>query len=189
MNTVAQRRMPGEEGIWIFIFGDMLVFSLFFATFLYYRGENVALFTESQTHLNQFYGILNTFFMLTSSWFVASALHAARQNRGKVTPICFMLAILCCVGFGVVKVLEYGEKIRVGITLTTNDFYMCYYMFTGIHFLHVIIGTGVLAYLTRISWVGNCDTRTIRNLESGGSFWHVVDLLWIVLFALFYLVK
>ena len=127
--------------------------------------------------------------MLTSSWFVATALQAARRNRGKLAPICFMLAILCCVCFGVVKVLEYGEKIRIGITLTTNDFYMYYYMFTGIHFLHALIGSGVLAYLARISWAGDCDAKTLRNLESGGSFWHLVDLLWIVLFALFYLVK
>lgn len=184
-----KRHMPGEEGIWVFIFGDMMVFSLFFITFLYYRGQNPDLFVTSQTHLNQAFGVLNTFFMLTSSWFVAMGVHAARKNLGKLTPICFGLAFLCGLGFAIVKFLEYSEKIRAGITLNTNDFFMYYYMFTGIHFMHVMIGMGVLATLGRYSWSGNFDAVKLRNIESGASFWHLVDLLWIVLFALLYLVK
>jgi nitric oxide reductase NorE protein len=183
------RRMPGEEGVWVFIFGDMMVFSLFFITFLYYRGQNVELFTTSQTHLNQAFGALNTFFMLTSSWFVAMAVQAARRNLGELTPILFSLAWVCGFGFAVIKVMEYSEKIRAGITLTTNDFFMYYYIFTGIHFMHVLIGMGVLAVLARYSWNGEFNDVKIRNLESGASFWHVVDLLWIVLFALLYLIK
>jgi nitric oxide reductase NorE protein len=183
------RHMPGEEGIWIFIFGDMLVFSLFFITYLYYRGQNVTLFAASQLQLNQTFGVINTFFMLSSSWFVATAVQAARKSPSEKTPRCFALAFLCGLGFVVVKYFEYGEKIRVGITPNTNDFFMYYYIFTGIHLLHVIIGMGVLIFLARISRVASVNDRTIRNLESGGSFWHVVDLLWIVLFALFYLVK
>jgi nitric oxide reductase NorE protein len=127
--------------------------------------------------------------MLTSSWFVATAVQAARRGANRATPACFLLALLCGLGFVVVKYFEYGAKIRAGLTLNTNDFYMYYYMFTGIHLMHVLIGMGVLLYLSRISSVASYDDKTIRNLESGGSFWHVVDLLWIVLFALFYLVK
>ena len=181
--------VPGELGVWMFIVGDLIVFSLFFVTFLYYRGLEVDLFTTSQRHLNQTFGAINTFFMLTSSWFVASAVHAARHRLGKVTPICLLLAMACGAGFAIVKVLEYGEKIGAGITLTTNNFFMYYYMFTGIHFVHVLIGMAVLAFLTRMSWSGQFDATRIRNLESGASFWHLVDLLWIVLFALIYLVK
>ena len=183
------RHMPGEEGIWLFIFGDMCVFSLFFITFLYYRAQNVPLFTASQAHLNLTLGALNTFFMLSSSWFVAMAVHAARRGMGKVTPVCFLLAFGCGFGFAVVKFFEYGAKIRAGITLNTNDFYMYYYMFTGIHFMHVLIGMGVLAFMARYSWADGYDAKKLKNLESGASFWHVVDLLWIVLFALLYLVK
>jgi nitric oxide reductase NorE protein len=187
--ALSPRHMPGEEGIWIFIFGDMMVFSLFFVTYLYYRGQNPALFAASQLHLNQSFGVINTFFMLTSSWFVATAVQAARNRPSSKTPWCFLLAFLCGLGFAVVKYFEYGEKIRAGITPNTNDYFMYYYIFTGIHLLHVIIGMGVLLFLARISRVASFNDRTIRNLESGGSFWHVVDLLWIVLFALFYLVK
>lgn len=184
---VKLRHMPGEPGIWMFIFGDMLVFSLFFVTFAYYRSQNIELYTESQAHLNQTFGVLNTFFMLSSSWFVASAVQMAREQRRGLVVAGFLAAFTCGLGFGVVKMLEYGEKIGAGITMTTNDFYMYYYIFTGIHFMHVLIGMGVLAYLARYSWTGGFSEQRIKNLESGASFWHVVDLLWIVLFALLYL--
>lgn len=185
----APGRLPGEPGLWIFIAGDVIVFSLFFVIFLHYRGLAVDVFTRSQAQLNQTLGVVNTFVMLTSSWFVATAVHAARHRMGRVVPICLSAAIACAVAFAAIKVLEYGEKIEAGVTLASNDFFMYYYLFTGIHLVHVLIGMVVLAILTRLSWSGELDSRYIRNLESGASFWHLVDLLWIVLFALIYLVK
>ncbi|MGQ0698448.1 MAG: cytochrome c oxidase subunit 3 family protein [Panacagrimonas sp.] len=179
--------MPGEAGIWMFIFGDMLMFSLLFLTFAWYRGENVELYAASQAQLNQVFGVLNTFLMLSSSWFVAQAIQFARRNRASLTALCFGMGFLCGLGFGVVKVFEYGEKIRAGLTPMTNDFYMYYYVFTGIHFMHVLIGMGVLAFMAMYARAGVSGEQRIRNLESGASFWHVVDLLWIVLFALLYL--
>lgn len=179
--------MPGEPGIWMFIFGDMLVFSLFFVTFAYYRAEDIALYRASQAQLNQMFGALNTFLMLSSSWFVASAVQQGRLGRAQASSRLFGLGFLCGLSFGVVKFFEYGEKIRIGITPATNDFFMYYYMFTGIHLMHVLIGMGVLAYMAAYARAGVGDEKRIRNLESGASFWHVVDLLWIVLFALLYL--
>jgi nitric oxide reductase NorE protein len=134
-------------------------------------------------------GAINTLLMLSSSWFVATAVQAARKNLARLTPLCFMMALACGVAFGVVKVLEYAEKIRAGITLNTNDFYMYYFVFTGIHFLHVLIGMGVLSVLAVYTRAGRFDASSIRHLETGASFWHLVDLLWIVLFALLYLIK
>lgn len=183
------RHLPGEAGIWLFIFGDMMMFSLFFIIFLFYRGQDVDLFQTSQARLNQGFGVLNTVFMLSSSWCVATAVHTARKNWSRVSASCFALGFLCGLGFVVVKVLEYAEKIRSDITLTTNDFYMYYYMFTGIHLMHVLVGLGVLAFMTRYAWSGGFDAQKVSILESGASFWHVVDLLWIVLFALIYLLR
>lgn len=127
--------------------------------------------------------------MLTSSWFVATAVSCARKRAGKLTPVLLILAVLCGLAFGIVKFFEYREKILSGITLNTNEFFMFYYMFTGIHLLHVFVGMMVLAILAAASWAGNINATLIRNIESGASFWHVVDLLWIVLFALLYMVK
>jgi nitric oxide reductase NorE protein len=167
----------------------MMVFSLFFMTFMYYRSQNVPLYTASQTALSQFFGVLNTFYMLTSSWFVVMAVSAARRDWRKAASICFMLAFLCGAGFAVNKFFEYGEKIRHGITLNSNEFFMYYYVFTGIHFMHVIIGMGVLTFAARYAWRAPATPGKISNLESCASFWHVVDLLWIVLFAILYLIK
>jgi nitric oxide reductase NorE protein len=182
-------RLPGEAGIWVFIAGDLAIFSLFFLTYLYYRGEDVALFAASQQQLSLTCGTINTVLMLTSSWLVASAVHAVRLAQQGIARACLLLAIGCGAGFGIVKVFEYGEKIRAGLTLNSNDFYISYYMLTGIHLLHVLIGTGVLMYLYSLVVGGRRDSVAIRNIESGASFWHVVDVLWIVLFALLYLTR
>lgn len=183
------RRMPGEEGVWVLIIGDLLVFSLFFILFLYYRSQAVEVFRESQGHLNQTLALLNTILLLTSSWFVASAVRAARMNLGRVTPVLLLCGLACGAAFGAVKFVEYEEKIGSGISLTTNDFYMYYFVFTGIHMFHVIVGVGVLAFLACHTWDGASEPEKIQNLESGASFWHLIDLLWIMLFALIYLMR
>jgi nitric oxide reductase NorE protein len=186
--TVA-RHLPGEAGIWIMIFGDMLMFSLMFGVFLYYRRMDLALFESSQAHLNQTLALINTFFMLTSSWFVAMAVQAARLHRTRMTVIMLRLGLGCGVGFVVVKAAEYTQKIRAGIVINSNDFYMYYYMFTGIHLMHVLIGMGVLAFMAHYAADGKFSEIKVGHIESGASFWHLVDLLWIALFALLYLLR
>jgi nitric oxide reductase NorE protein len=185
----AKSHIPGESGVWVMIFGDMMVFSFMFVAFIYYRRSDPVLFEQSRTHLNQAFGLINTFFMLTSSWFVAMAVDAAKAHRVKATVAFFRLALACGVGFSVVKIMEYAEKIRADIVINTNDFYMYYYVFTGIHFLHVLIGMSVLAFMAHYAAKGDFSPQKISHFESGASFWHVVDLLWIALFALLYLLQ
>lgn len=184
-----RRHLPGEPGIWIMICGDLMMFSIMFIVFLFYRRDDLALFQSSQSHLNQSFGLINTFFMLASSWFVAMAVEAARTRRIKATVVLFRLGFACGLGFAIVKIAEYAQKIRAGIVINTNDFYMYYYVFTGIHFLHVLIGMGVLAFMAQYATKGDFAPITIGHFESGASFWHLVDLLWIALFALLYLLK
>ena len=187
--AVLPRHIPGEAGVWLLLFGDTMVFTIFFLIFLYYRGQNAALFVQSQQHLSQTLGLFNTLLMLTSSWLVASGIRAARADKGRHAALGFSLAFICGAGFGIVKFFEYSAKLHVGITLNTNSFFMCYYMFTGIHMLHVLIGMVLLSFMARYSWAGGITPEKISYLEIGASFWHLVDLLWIVLFALLYLVK
>lgn len=188
-----QRRLPGETGVWVFILGDMLMFALFFLVYSYYRGKAPDLFAASQDTLNLNYGAINILFLLTSSWFVALGLHAIRENRPLLASRLLMLAGSCGMGFTVVKFIEYSEKVREGYFLTTNDFYMYYYVLTGIHFLHLIIGMGVLTFLwfkcRSLLAVGDVAPGEIQTFESGAAYWHMVDLLWIVLFSLIYLIK
>lgn len=185
----AKTHVPGEPGIWVFVLGDMAAFALFFGVFLFYRIQEPEIFSQSQAGMSQAFGAFNTFLMLSSSWFVAMAVQAARQNLGRATPLLLAAALACGVGFCFIKYLEYGAKISDGILLSTNMFYTLYYMLTGIHLFHVLIGMGVLALLIRSTWNGTGSAAHVRNVEIGVTFWHLVDLLWIVLFALFYLVK
>ena len=179
--------MPGEAGIWVLIGGDLVVFSLFFATFLFYRGEDPATFRSAQLQLNQGFGALNTLLMLSSSWFVATAVRAARSGRRRPAGLGLLLAMACGLGFVASKFFEYREKLHAGITPATNDFFMYYFVFTGIHAVHVLAGMGALLFVARQVASRPLESRTLRNIESGASFWHLVDLLWIVLFALLYL--
>lgn len=181
--------IPGEAGIWVFVFGDMMVFALFFCVFTYYRGLDPALFTESQAKLNLNYAAINTLFLLTSSWLVVMAVEAVRRGNENIVPKLIAGAFACGAGFAIIKFLEYGEKINAGITMLTNDFFMYYYIFTGIHFLHLIIGMVVLAFLWKKARNGNLTDKDVQTFESGGAYWHMVDLLWIVLLPLIYLMK
>lgn len=184
--------LPAEEGVWLFILGDMFVFSLFFLVFIYYRAQDLAVFSQSQQLLNLNFGALNTLLLLSSSWFVAMALRALRNNECAKVSRLLIASGSCGLGFVVIKFFEYGEKIQAGYTLTSNNFFMYYYIFTGIHFLHLVVGLGVLLYLwARIRRMPNkgYTAKDVQAFEGGAAYWHMVDLLWIVLFPLIYLVK
>jgi nitric oxide reductase NorE protein len=183
----AARRMPGEEGVWVFILGDMVVFALFFGVIVYLRGEDPGLFAQAQGQLSQTAGATNTVLLLTSSLFVALGVRAVRDRRRNRSRALFAVALLCGLCFAGVKALEYQDKIVAGLTPATNDFYMYFFVFTGIHLLHVTIGVAVLAALIRIARRPRLASHDISLIESGASYWHLVDLLWVVLFALFYL--
>lgn len=180
------RRIPGEPGLWIIIFGDLLVFSLLFGTFAYYRMGEPALFRQSQVHLNQGFGLLNTMLLLTSSWAVAKGIGLARAGQGERARSLVGLAMLLGIGFAMVKIFEYREKLAAGIGPATNDFFMLYFTYTGIHLLHVLAGLGALAFL-RSRVARPPDPGTIAAMEGGGIFWHLVDIPWVVLFAILYL--
>lgn len=182
-------RIPGEAGVWVFILGDMVVFALLFGVFVYYRAADVPLFAHAQLSLNQSLGALNTLLLLTSSWFVVHAVEAVRAHRAPLARALLVAAFACGVGFLVVKYFEYGEKLRAGYTITSNDFFMYYYLLTGIHLLHVTIGMAVLTYLwQRLRNTSDIDAQR-SVVESGASFWHMVDILWILLFALVYMLR
>lgn len=180
--------IPGEPGIWVLVLGDMAVFGLMFACFTWYRAQDLALYQQSQATLDQTLGMVNTLLLLTSSWFVALALAAVRGARRAQASRLLLLAIACGAGFIGFKFVEYGAKIDAGITLTTNEFYTFYFVLTGLHMLHVLVGMVVLALLwKRTRAPAAADDRLW--MEGGATFWHMVDLLWIVIFPLLYLLR
>ena len=185
---VSDRKLPGHEGVWIIIFGDLLVFSLFFGTFIYYRSLNIDIYQAGQQDLNEYFGLINTLLLLTSSWFVVMALHNARLKKVKRLRKHMLAAMAFGIGFVMSKLLEYREKFVDGKSIVTDEFYTFYFMYTGIHLVHVFVGLATLYFMYRMFNDGLVTDGKIGNLESGAAFWHLVDLLWIILFAILYLV-
>lgn len=182
-----KNHVPGEVGIWLFVAGDLLVFGVFFVVIALGHVEQPEVFAQSRASLDMWVGVLNTLLLLTASWFVAVGVAKCRSTGERVASHYFSLAILCGVLFAANKIYEWGGKISSGITPATNDFYMLFFIFTGIHLLHVVVGIGVLLLMRSVSRRPDLARGDIRTIESGATFWHLVDLLWIVLFALFYL--
>jgi len=181
--------VPGETGIWVLIFGDMVAFAAFFGVFMYSRGQDPALFDQSRTHLSVGYAVVNTVLLLTSSLFVAAAVRDFRAGGRRLAPRLFVLAAVCGLGFVVNKALEYRAEIDSGITLTTNLFYTFFFTLTGIHLLHLIIGLIGLGVMWRLARRPEDKPGNLLVIEVGASYWHMVDLLWIVIFPLLYLVR
>jgi nitric oxide reductase NorE protein len=134
-------------------------------------------------------GLLNTIFLLTSSWFVVRAVDAARRARRSKLKMNLFLAIAMGAGFGVSKFFEYHAKLQHSITIFTNDFFQYYYIFTGFHFFHFIIGIIALIVILSKAYIEEIDKRYVSLIESGASYWHMVDLLWLMLFPLLYLMR
>lgn len=178
---------PGDSGVWFFIFADMCAFALFFLIFSIGRMAQTELYEASRQQLDLIMGMANTLILLTSGAFMARATRQARAAdwKGARTSLLFTMAVGSV--FAVTKALEWGTKAEHGIGLTTNEFFTYYFVFTGIHFLHFVVGIGVLLVL-----IGRCrqdlpQADRLRWIEAGGAYWHMVDLLWIVLFAMIYL--
>jgi len=182
-------RIPGEPGVWILLFGEMSFFAALFASFLYYRGFDPAGFAEMQKQLNQTVGLVNTLLLLTSSLFVAKAVHAARSADTAHAPRLFMLGIACAVGFILCKGFEYHELFDRGIAISDHTFYSFYFGLTVLHLGHVVIGTILLTIMASATRRVLEKPVHLAMVESGACFWHMVDLLWIVIFALLYLVE
>jgi nitric oxide reductase NorE protein len=185
---------PGEAGgggqapaILTFIVADLAAFALFFAFFMIGRHEQAALFDRSAALLNADVGAINALILITSSWLVVVAVQGARQGDRRAVRRFLALAFAVGAGFAVSKAMEYGDKLAHGITLLSNDFFMFYYVLTGIHFLHFMAGMAVLAMLWFKAGQEAVDGPLLGWIESGGLYWHMVDLLWIVLFPMLYL--
>ena len=188
-SAVRARRVPGEEGIWVFVLGDMTVFALFFATFMYSRGKNHAVFARDHATLHVAPGTVNTVLLLSSSLLVVLAVQRVFAGR-RVGAWRLIAGALCCgAGFVAVKAVEWTQLFAARKTVGSGEFYSYYFMFTGIHLLHVLIGLAVLSRLIAVMRRTEFTEKQARLCETGGIFWHMVDLLWVVLFALFYLVR
>jgi nitric oxide reductase NorE protein len=179
--------MPGETGTWVFIFVELFVFALLFGAFVYARSRNPHLFAASQRELNRTLGAVNTLFLLTSSLFVVTGIRAIR-TRNERAPVLIALAMICGLGFLVVKAFEWHHQISAGHTVYHNHFFLYYYALTGWHLFHVLMGMCVLTFIwTQARKAATITPERMWFVEGGACYWHMVDLVWVVLFGLIYL--
>ncbi|MGV0837613.1 cytochrome c oxidase subunit 3 [Mycolicibacterium thermoresistibile] len=188
--SAADRRplahLPGDIHMWVMVLGDLIIFAGYFAIFMVYRAMYPAEFLRAQQHLDINIGVLNTVILLTSSWFVARSVLAARAGQHDRA-----IRLIYAGGFGgvlfiVFKCYEWASKILAGHT-NSEMFYSFYYVLTGVHLVHVLIGLIVLGAVVRE--LRNPGRRRASMVEQGAIYWHMVDLLWVIIFGLLYVMR
>lgn len=181
--------LPGDLAIWFFIMAELLVFGIFFMVYVYVRGNNIELFNTYQLELHRIAGVINTIALITSSYFVAMSVYAIRQNNIQRSANMLMLGMVMGLVFLVVKVWEYSHIFGSGIHLSTNTFYTFYISLTFFHFMHVLMGMVILAAIYIYLKQGKYSAEDHNGIETGASYWHMVDLVWIVLFPMVYIIR
>lgn len=182
------RRLPGEAGTWVLIFGDMTVFGILFGVYAWYYGQKPTQFAADQAALDKNFGFINTLLLLTSSLLVYAAVQAIRQHQHSLASPSILFAMGCGGVFLVNKGFEYYGKLSHGITATTSDFFMYFFVLTALHAIHVTLGLALLSFAFSLSRRPSLTERQHAYLEGAAVFWHMVDALWIIMFPLLYLV-
>lgn len=185
-------------GMWLFLFTEVLLFGGLFVLYAVFRSQHTGEFHKAAAGLNRIAGTANTIVMLTSSLAMALAIAATRKGKKQASVILQGITIFLGLIFLVVKYYEWSVKIGHGIypdspvllALAHGEvlFYGLYFVMTGLHGLHVIIGVGVLAFMLVSTMHDNINSRYFIRLENSGLYWHLVDIIWVYLFPLFYLV-
>ncbi len=181
--------MPGDIAIWIFIYAELAVFGILFILFTIVKSNNPEVFSEGQAHLNRVAGLINTIALITASFFVVNAVEATKNNNNKASANWIIAALIAAFVYVGVKSFEYSEAISAGFELTTNKFYTYYYLITIFHFAHVLLGIIILSFLLLNTKNNNYSVDNTNGIESGASYWHMVDLVWVILFPLLYVIR
>lgn len=182
-------RLRGDLAIWLIIAAELLTFGLLFVSFGFARAREMALFNALQATLDIRSGAVNTVLLVTGSWCVARAVHALRADDSRHGSRWLLAAIVCALAFMTIKGLELATRFEAGIDLSTNTFWMFYIILTGFHFLHVAVAAAILLVVWVQARRGVYGSDSMHTPETAAAFWHMVDLLWIVLFPLLYVMR
>jgi len=179
--------VPGQPDMWMFVLFESLLFTGYFSVYLVSRTQNEELYLRSQAALDLRIGVFNTIVLLLSSWAIARCVKASREGAYRSALINASLTILFGVVFLVSKVLEWVKEIHLGNTFTSNEFFQHYFFLTSIHCIHVLIGFIVLGVVVFQLW--SPVRRSQQLVETCATYWHTVDFLWVLIFALLYVVR
>ena len=182
-----RRFVPGQPDMWVFVLFESLLFTGYLSVYLVGRIQNPDLYLHSQAALDLRFGIFNTIVLLLSSWAIARCVQASRERAYRDALRDAFLTIGFGVAFLVSKVLEWVKEIHMGNTFTSNEFFQHYFFLTSIHCIHVLIGFIVLGVVVYQLW--SPVRRSQQLVETCATYWHTVDFLWVLIFALLYVVR
>lgn len=184
-------------GMWLFLFTELILFGGMFIVYAVYRFSHGAEFSLAAKELDTLVGTVNTLILLTSSLTVAMSITAIQEGRKRLSLVLVGATIVMALAFLVNKYFEWEHKFSIGIYPGSPDlatkppgeilYFGLYFVMTGLHALHVIIGMVVLAVMMVFIARGSINRSSYVRLESGALYWHLVDIIWIFLFPLFYL--
>lgn len=175
---------PGGILIWIIIFLELITFGAALIAMVFYGKQEVELFHESRLLLNVTYGTINTVFLLTSGFFMAVTIHELKANRQKKAQKYLLITMLFGIFFLILKVIEYHAKLNAGLGMSYNTFFTFYWMLT---LFHVIVGL-VILFTVYFGIKKEGESTTIEDVEASAAFWHMCDLIWLLLFPVIYLI-
>lgn len=197
--TLNQQREANRLGMWLFLATEVLFFGALFAVFIVYRAAYTETFEEASDHLNILRGAINTVILLTSSLTMALAVHASAEHKRRSMVLFMVVTALLGLTFLGIKATEYYAEFQENLIPGLNFhweganayeaqlFFVIYFIMTGFHALHMIIGIAILAVMVIFGWRGGYDVDPMP-VERFGLYWHFVDIVWIFLFPLLYLI-
>jgi nitric oxide reductase NorE protein len=183
----AAHYVPGQPDIWVFVLVEALVFASYFIIYMLGRVRDPELYLRSQERLNAGLGVANTLILLVSSWFMARCVQSAREKKYEIALRQVLSTMILGLSFLGLKLIDWSRMVSEGLELSTNEFFSFYYFLTAIHVLHVLIGfvfLGVAAYQLR-----GPLRRSQEIVETCATYWHMVDFLWVMIFALLYVIR
>lgn len=181
------RFVPGQPDMWVFVFIEAFLFTLYFTVYVICRTQSIDLYLQSQAQLDLRVGGFNTLVLLASSWSVARCVQAAREGAYRTALTNSYLTIFFGSVFLVSKVLEWAMEIGQGFTYDTNEFFSFYYFLTALHFLHLLIGFVFLGIVVHQLW--SPERRSQVLVETSATYWHTIDFLWVIIFSLLYVMR
>jgi len=191
-------RQGKKMGMWLFLLTEILFFGGMFLLYSIFRYEYVQAFHAAAAEENIFLGTVNTIILLSSSYTIALAIAAIRRGEKILSLYLQGATILMGLIFLIIKYFEWSAKIALGIypnstillKLARGEilFFGLYYVMTGLHGLHVLVGCVVISFMLYFTFIGTIHRENCARLENTGLYWHFVDIVWIYLYPLFYLI-
>ena len=178
---------PGGILMWIIIFLELFTFGFILIAMVYQGKEEPELFHSSRLLLNSTFGAINTVFLLTSGFFMAISVYFIKQKKIEKSGLHLKLTMLFGLLFLILKLIEYYEKIEAGFGIGYNTFFTYYWMLTLFHVIHVVVGLVILVSVY-IGLKKQKDDFSIEDFEASATFWHMCDLIWLLLFPIIYLI-